>query len=1294
MVRKACLKSPKALARYVVVSWNLSDFNLSGCNSLIEHLASIYGWSFVALLQHVHGCCNELRRGWQLLCKDGCRSAILLPPSLVSSRVGEIHFEGDALSVGVETTALCSVYLPHAGHDATDPERFSSQLEATSRVILKTKKDIRSHISSLSSTTRSSYLTSVVHRRRLAVLHRKIHTIVAGDLNTKLPKVPNIVLIPSATLWSPEYSLQFKRQRLIIDFCRRHHLQIVSPCQSGSDTECHSFRNFSTHVSDMRDFIMMSSNIPCLPRCPFNAARSSYREILGGLRDHFPIGALLLAAVLGDVVTHRSSQMVAWEPRDDVAKLAYRTDLHQQFADDRYNDDGSDKFSLANMAATIHGAASRTDHCNRYSKHQLTVVEKNTLERLQAEFEISTGAQRDDVKRRLRNVRRGIRRRRIRATHPVSRPLSRQTAETLVTASGTVHNRTWWPLALEHYMCCKYHGDVDCSGKRRHLFHYFANLANSEGDDGLCDFEFEYFARAYAQLNCGKVPGQDDVVTEMLHMLPVSVRYHLFVAMRERFRSSHEYPLATWRDVWICFLAKCGGGCADFRRSRGIALISTLAKLYLATLVLIAEGLPLPVQCIEVCIFGFMQGVSVVDLTMPLQVLLLLCYEWQAEEEIHVMCGDVFAAFDMLTTETVVHAFTYRQLPARLVAGFLREAIEVQATGVFEGQCTASVAVNLGERQGSTDATFKWNSATISILGPLHSSWRERGMGVRLGRFVFTHLAWADNWYLLARSAEHLRTMASELTLAMLSCNLFWKQGSLEYLSPMANAEDSFPLCAYFPHWPGVCEFKGEAEDFCKNVPFPTAHRDVFSYTVHVPRVASSVQLGVVFHTGSTSEASWQHRRHLAMVAFDQDRKALCGKELSATERMHRYATSVPAIALFGCDGWVPSLSLFRSIRGFEGRLLRMIYRVKRPVGMKMASYMQHATRKARELYTKLGHALLEQRYCFTLLNAAAKLQRPQTQIQYQWFNAVINHRPHALWMATSELRRTDESYSGKRARQGAGHRRDWKQHAHWESVLVDRYGPLWREHLQSLTYPVKNRETKRDFSYSVLASLGFKVKHLKRHQNPQKVDNAEILPVRKRARVCFDDATLFDAVLDARQPQLYIRGDSKTVIDWINMKGFPQEVFYSRQLVPILQTLYNWFQTGFCTLCHKAGDWATWIPRESNVTADRLAFFAYTTETEWEAHNMLDMLVGTSRFRLSFDGSCREQAATVGYVLHGFTTADDTWRPILSGGVKVNDADSLRAEIMAAQIAIFRTEDALVQRSAAISSASQGVLG
>ena len=283
---------------------------------------------------------------------------------------------------------------------------------------------------------------------------------------------------------------------------------------------------------------------------------------------------------------------------------------------------------------------------------------------------------------------------------------------------------------------------------------------------------------------------------------------------------------------------------------------------------------------------------------------------------------------------------------------------------------------------------------------------------------MYTHLAWADNWFLLAKTSQTLVVMARELTEAMLAHGLYWKQNSLTYMSPMKSAPPGLALRVYVPHWPAVCEYVGTTDDSISKVGAADQILNSFSQLIWITKETQSVQLGVTLTAEVDPLQVWQHRRRIAMAAFDKDSRALRSKLLSLHERMDRYSQTIPAIALFGCETWIPTTQFLRAIRGFEGRCLRLLHRPRRPPDMCLSTYMRYATRLARKVYVSRKHALLEQRFLFANLGIASKRSRTDQRVQTQWYTDATNQCQLQHWIAQSQLRRAGIcGFGGKRAR-------------------------------------------------------------------------------------------------------------------------------------------------------------------------------------------------------------------------------------------------------------------------------------
>ena len=115
---------------------------------------------------------------------------------------------------------------------------------------------------------------------------------------------------------------------------------------------------------------------------------------------------------------------------------------------------------------------------------------------------------------------------------------------------------------------------------------------------------------------------------------------------------------------------------------------------------------------------------------------------------------------------------------------------------------------------------------------------------------------------------------------------------------------------------------------------------------------------------------------------------------------------------------------------------------------------------------------------------------------------------------------------------------------------------------------------------------------------------------------------------------ELVIRGDSKTVVDWINGKA-KQKVSY-RAIATIQIELMEWWKKGV-DLCQRIGDWAVHIFREHNKEADLWASFgAKGISMEWKDESAIDLtnVTGICGF---WDGISNDKVCGAGITISFF---------------------------------------------------------
>ena len=116
---------------------------------------------------------------------------------------------------------------------------------------------------------------------------------------------------------------------------------------------------------------------------------------------------------------------------------------------------------------------------------------------------------------------------------------------------------------------------------------------------------------------------------------------------------------------------------------------------------------------------------------------------------------------------------------------------------------------------------------------------------------------------------------------------------------------------------------------------------------------------------------------------------------------------------------------------------------------------------------------------------------------------------------------------------------------------------------------------------------------------------------------------------------ELVIRGDSKTVVDWINGKA--KQKTPSRFIDNIQLQLMDWWRK-WVDLSRRTGDWAVHVFREQNTEADQWAGYgAKGREAEWVHDSTIEWaeVTGICGF---WDGSCSDNICGAGITILLFT--------------------------------------------------------
>eukprot|EP00973_Karenia_brevis_P051062 7091386-Karenia_brevis.AAC.1 len=95
-------------------------------------------------------------------------------------------------------------------------------------------------------------------------------------------------------------------------------------------------------------------------------------------------------------------------------------------------------------------------------------------------------------------------------------------------------------------------------------------------------------------------------------------------------------------------------------------------------------------------------------------------------------------------------------------------------------------------RQGGMESPWQWNMIVKLIFARLDPLWKSRGFGLSIMSQTYTHLAWADNFFILASQRSHVESMVQDLSEVLVEFKLAWKPTSLKLLSSGDGALQDF----------------------------------------------------------------------------------------------------------------------------------------------------------------------------------------------------------------------------------------------------------------------------------------------------------------------------------------------------------------------------------------------------------------------------------------------------------------------------------------------------------------------
>lgn len=199
---------------------------------------------------------------------------------------------------------------------------------------------------------------------------------------------------------------------------------------------------------------------------------------------------------------------------------------------------------------------------------------------------------------------------------------------------------------------------------------------------------------------------------------------------------------------------------------------------------------------------GFRKTYSCAELVAMMRLVLDRRQEWGLPTRIAQI--DFARAYDSVRHAAIYRSMKKRGVPEPLALAYLREARRAHMRFRHATWSTDPIRAGVGLRQGCSPSPMLFRWVLQDCLEPLHEEWTRNGRGVSLDSRTLTHVAWADDTWLLDATRAGLESMLRDVaTRADLETGLVlrWDKCSVaEVVHRDARHKETEPPLEEFPH--------------------------------------------------------------------------------------------------------------------------------------------------------------------------------------------------------------------------------------------------------------------------------------------------------------------------------------------------------------------------------------------------------------------------------------------------------------------------------------------------------------
>ena len=476
-----------------------------------------------------------------------------------------------------------------------------------------------------------------------------------------------------------------------------------------------------------------------------------------------------------------------------------------------------------------------------------------------------------------------------------------------------------------------------------------------------------------------RAPGEDRITSDMLKVDP-EMSAKCLVGLFNQVWNEEAVPEA-WQKGIIIKLPKKGDltSCGNWR---GINLLSVPGKIFCRVILKrIKEGVDKTLREEQA---GFRPSRSCIDQIFVLRTIIEQSREWNSSLYINFI--DFEKAFDSVHHTTLWNILRSYGFPGKIVNILSSFYLKNQCCVRHVGQQSEWFQVKSGVRQGCVISPLLF---LVVIDWVMKSATADKPRGIKWTGF--SHLEdedFADDIALLSHSRQHMQEKTSRIESYAGQVGLKINTSKTKIMRMNTKARTDITV-------------NGN----------PLENVDEFKY------------LGSMLTTDNNIEKEISTRIAMASAAFNKMSQIWKSQEYSVPTKLKLYKSNVRSVLLYGAETWLTNQRIESRLRGFEGRCLRRILKVRwehRVTNVEIAARTgidNIVDEIKRRRWRWLGHILRMNKVRHPL---AALTWNPQGQRK--------RGRPHGSWRRTVCDERSKAGMTWNELKWLAQDRKEWRR--------------------------------------------------------------------------------------------------------------------------------------------------------------------------------------------------------------------------------------------------------------------------